>query len=116
MASGVTFWGRVGDKETLEALAFLRKNGYGANRTRDIDADPPHGEDWEELRKGMGGHLSALVDPKHPAQGIGDDEMPAWFSASTKRIRAPILLTPRGAVAGFGERRWTQFLDIGRGR
>ena len=28
----------------------------------------------------------------------------------------PILLTPKGAVMGFRERTWRDFLDIGKGR
>ncbi|MEA3165172.1 MAG: ArsC family, partial [Thermoplasmata archaeon] len=31
-------------------------------------------------------------------------------------LRSPILLTPKGAVAGFREQKWRAFLDIGKGR
>lgn len=118
MAAGVTFWGRTGDRETLDALAFLRRHKYGADLLRDIDRDPPAGSEWEKLRKGIGGSLAVLVDPRHAdaASAPSDEELPAWLANDTGRLHAPVLLTPRGAIAGFAERRWLQFLDIGRNR
>ena len=118
MASGVTFWGRVGDRETMDAVAFLRLHKYGADRTRDLDGAPPVGDEWEQLRKGSGGTLALCVDPRHMDAAARPEEeaLPGWFAADTSRLRAPLLLTPRGALAGFGERRWAQFLDIGKGR
>jgi arsenate reductase-like glutaredoxin family protein len=109
----VTFWGRRGDRETLDAQAFLRTHRYGADRVLDLDATPPTPDELEQVRKGLG-DLRAAVDPKAgtaPAEGLAE-----WLTADPRRLRAPLLLTPKGALAGFREQRWRAFLDIGKGR
>jgi arsenate reductase-like glutaredoxin family protein len=70
------------------------------------------------LAKGLGGSLSALVDLRHPdaSQAPTEADVQPWLAADAARIRAPILLTPKGALVGFRERAWREFLDIGRGR
>jgi hypothetical protein len=88
----ITFWGRVGDAATLDAVQFLKRNGYRAERMLDVDRTPPSGADAEALRR-------AKVEP---------DASGRWPS--------PLFLTPRGALAGFRERQWREFLDIGKGR
>jgi arsenate reductase-like glutaredoxin family protein len=112
----VTFWGRKGDRDTLDALAFLKQQGYGADQVLDLDAAPPTPAQWEQLRKGLG-DLAAAVDPRHPeAAGAPKEALGAWLAAGPRRVRAPLLLTPKGALAGFREQRWRAFLDIGKGR
>ena len=88
----ITFWGRKGDKPTLDAVAFLKLHGYRAERMLDVDATPPAGDDATALGK----------------SGIAPDGAGRW--------PAPLFLTPRGALAGFKERAWREFLDIGKGR
>ncbi|MEA3204121.1 MAG: ArsC family [Thermoplasmata archaeon] len=112
----VTFWGRRGDQETLDAQAFLRQQRYGADRVLDLDRTPPAPAEMEALRKGLG-DLKAAVDPRHPdAAAAPDQGLAAWLAADPRRIRAPLLLTPKGALAGFREQKWRAFLDIGKGR
>jgi len=115
----VTFWGRRSNRETLDAQAFLKQNGYAADHVLDLDKTPPTAAQWEQLRKGLG-ELAAAVDTHWPEamQAPRDDAaaLVAWLSADPRRIRAPLLLTPKGAVAGFREQRWRSFLDIGKGR
>lgn len=112
----ITFWGRRGDRDTLDAQAFLRQNRYGADRVLDLDATPPTLADLELLRKGLG-DLRAAVDPKHPDAATAPEEgLAAWLAADPRRLRAPLLLTPKGALAGFREQKWRAFLDIGKNR
>jgi len=89
MGSGITLWVRAGDAASADAQRFLRAHGYGVDRVRDLDADPPTEAERAALAKGG-------VDPA--------------------AVRPPVLLTPRGALAGFRERKWREFLDIGKGR
>ena len=112
--SGITFWGRVGSADTLAAQRFLRQRGYGADRVLDLDRTPPGPAEMAALAKGLGGSLAPLVRPAAgppPADGLA-----AWLAGDPGRMRDPILLTPKGALAGFRERAWTSFLDIGKGR
>jgi arsenate reductase-like glutaredoxin family protein len=102
----VTFWGRKGDEATLEAVAFLKKHGYLPRDLRDLDSNPPTGRDLEQILEAVGGALAA-------PEGI---EIKAWLNEDAKRFNAPILLTPKGALVGFRERKWIEFLDIGRNR
>jgi len=113
VASGITFWGRRGDSDTLAALAFLRAHGYRADRVRDLDADPPRGGELESVRNGVGGWPALVAEGAGP---MPDDGVDAWLGADPRRLRAPVLLTPKGALVGFGERRWAAFLDIGKSR
>ncbi|HEX2066350.1 MAG TPA: hypothetical protein VHI93_06005 [Candidatus Thermoplasmatota archaeon] len=116
MSMAVTFWGRRGDPETLDALAFLKREGYGADRLLDLDRTPPAPDELEQLRKGLG-DLRAALDPRHPdAAAAPADGLAGWLAAHPRRLRAPLLLTPKGALAGFREQRWRAFLDIGKGR
>ena len=99
MGAGITLWVRRGDRDCDDALAFLRSNRYAADAVRDLDTAPPSPQETEQLVAGLGGDPAALLDPKSPG-----------------RLRAPLLLTRRGALAGFRESKWRAFLDIGKGR
>ncbi|HUR61746.1 MAG TPA: hypothetical protein VM286_05215 [Candidatus Thermoplasmatota archaeon] len=114
---GVTFWGRKGSQETLDAIAFLKKERYGADRVLDLDQTPPTLAEMVLLAKGLG-DLADAIHPRHadaapPSDG---DPLGAWLAADPRRMRDPLLLTPKGAQAGFREQRWRAFLDIGKGR
>lgn len=123
MASGITFWGRVGAQETQDALAFLHGHRYAADRTRDLVRDGPKGPELDRLAKGLGG-MWPLVDPKCPdlprLVPRGADTAPEalrdLLATTPGLLRNPLLLTPKGALAGFRERQWREFLDIGKGR
>jgi hypothetical protein len=99
MGAGVILWVRAGHKDSEDALAFLKSNRYAADEVRDLARSPPTPEERRALVVGLGGDEAALMDPKDPAS-----------------LRAPILLTRRGALAGFRESKWRAFLDIGKGR
>ncbi|MFO1532923.1 MAG: arsenate reductase family protein [Thermoplasmatota archaeon] len=125
MGAGITFWGRKGDAATTDAQRFMAAKRYGADHVRDLDAAPPTGADWDTLGKGLGGDLWALVDHRHPrygellprgAEDMDDAALCALLEANPFLIKAPILLTPKGALAGFRERKWMEFLDIGKVR
>lgn len=125
MGSGITFWGRKGDQATLDAQAFMAKHRYGADVVRDLDATPPAGDEWTRLGKGFGGDLWALVDLRHPrygellprgAEDTDNESLRQLLQANPFLIKSPILLTQKGALAGFRERKWMDFLDIGKGR
>jgi arsenate reductase-like glutaredoxin family protein len=112
--SRIAFWGRAGSEATLSAQRFLRQHGYGADRVLDLDRAPPGPGELAAIAKGLGGTLRPLVAPGLDAPeeaGLAD-----WLLADPRRMRDPVLLTPRGAVAGFRERAWSAFLDIGKGR
>jgi arsenate reductase-like glutaredoxin family protein len=123
MGADVTFWGRVGAEETEEALRFLRQNRYAADKVLDLMREGPKAGDLERLAKGLGG-LWPLVDPKCPdlprllpqGEATPHEALRDILATTPGLLRNPILLTPRGAVAGFREQRWRAFLDIGRGR
>jgi arsenate reductase-like glutaredoxin family protein len=123
MASGVTFWGRVGDPDTDDALRFLKQNRYAADQVLDLMRQGPKGDDLDRLAKGLGG-LWPLVDPKCPdlprllpmGEATPQEVLRDILATTPGLLRNPILLTPKGAVAGFREQRWRAFLDIGRGR
>ena len=99
MGAGVTLWVRKGHKESDDAVSFLKSHKYAADAVRDLDQSPPTPEETAALVQGLGGEASLLQDPKEPG-----------------RLRAPILLTRRGALTGFRESKWRAFLDIGKGR
>jgi arsenate reductase-like glutaredoxin family protein len=120
MGSGVSFYGRKGDPDTLSAQRFLQQNRYGADKVLDLDAAPP---DWAALRKALGGSLWPVVDARHPtygellprgAEGVGEEDLERLLDAHRGLVKAPILLTPKGALAGFREQKWRAFLDIGK--
>lgn len=94
----IVLWVRKGHRESEDALAFLKANRYGADAVRDLASSPPTEEERRRLVAGLGGDAAALLDPR------------------TGEPKAPLLLTPRGALAGFRESRWRSFLDIGKGR
>jgi arsenate reductase-like glutaredoxin family protein len=87
----VILWVRDGDAECDDAMRFLKANRYAADSVRDFDGAPPTPDEWGAIAKGLGGTAPATD-------------------------RVPILLTPKGALVGFRERRWRDFLDIGKGR
>lgn len=123
MASGVVFWGRVGHPETDDALRFLRQNKYDADKVLDLMRQGPNGDDLDRLAKGMGG-LWPLVDPRCPdlprllpqGEATPAEVLRDMLGTTPGLLRNPILLTPKGAVAGFREQKWRAFLDIGKGR
>jgi arsenate reductase-like glutaredoxin family protein len=123
MGAGVTFWGRVGHPDTEEALRFLRSHRYAADKVLDLMRDGPTADDLDRLAKGLGG-LWPLVDPKCPdlprllplGEATPAEALRDILATTPGLLRNPILLTPRGAVAGFREQRWRTFLDIGKGR
>lgn len=122
---GITLWVRPGDTECDDAQRFLQANKYAADRVLDVAAQPPRGAEWGELRKALGGELWPAVDTRHPrygdllprgAEDMDEDNVEALLVANPALIRCPLLLTPKGALAGFRERKWRDFLDIGKGR
>ncbi len=74
----------------------------------------------EVLRKHLGS-LSKLVDARQPDAGrlvgdpaaAGDDRLKDILGAHPELIKAPVLDTPKGAVAGFREQQWRRFLGLG---
>ena len=123
MASGITFWGRLGHPDTDDALRFLKQNRYAADKAFDLMRQPPTREDLDRLAKGLGG-LWPLVDPKcadlprllPKREATPSDALRDILATTPGLLRSPILLTPKGAVAGFREQKWRAFLDIGKGR
>ena len=123
MASGITFWGRVGAPETNDALAFLRSHRYAADQVRDLLREGPKGDELDRLSNGLGG-LWPLVDPACPdlprlvpkGAATPPEALRDLLATTPGLLRNPLLLTPKGALAGFRERRWREFLDIGKGR
>jgi arsenate reductase-like glutaredoxin family protein len=123
MGSGVTFWGRVGEKDTEDALAFLRQNRYAADKVLDLMRQGPKQDDLAKLAKSPGG-LFPFVDPKCPdlprllpkREATPVEALQDILATTPGLLRSPILLTPKGAVAGFREQKWRAFLDIGKGR
>ncbi len=123
MASGVTFWGRVGDAGTEDALRFLQQNRYAADKVLDLMRQGPRQDELDQLAKGLGG-LWPLVDPKCPdlprllpkGEATPPEALRDILATTPGLLRGPILLTPKGAVAGFREQKWRAFLDIGKGR
>lgn len=123
MASGITLWGRVGHPDTEDALRFLKQHHYAADKILDLMRQGPKQEDLSRLAKGAGG-LWPLVDPKCPELPVllpkGEATPPEvlmdLLATTPALLRSPLLLTPKGAVAGFREQKWRAFLDIGKGR
>lgn len=123
MTAGITFWGRVGAQETTDALAFLRSNRYAADKVRDLMRDGPKGAELDRIAAGAGG-LWALVDPACPdlprlaprGEATPPEVLRDLLETTPGLLRNPLLLTPKGALAGFRERKWRGFLDIGKGR
>lgn len=123
MASGVTFWGRVGDADTEDALRFLKQHKYAADQVLDLLRQGPAGDDLDRLAKGLGG-LWPLVDPKCPdlarlvpqGEATPTEALRDLLATTPGLLRNPLLLTPKGSVAGFREQKWRAFLDIGKGR
>ncbi|HET6399239.1 MAG TPA: hypothetical protein VFH47_06765 [Candidatus Thermoplasmatota archaeon] len=118
MSAGITLWLRQGEADSADAQAFLRQNRYGADAVRDILADPPRGAEIDRLRKGLGGSLRPAADTRKAPELAhhAEEALENALKADSDLWRTPILLTPKGAVAGFRERRWREFLDIGKGR
>lgn len=123
MGAGITFWGRVGHEATEDALRFLRAHGYAADKVRDLMRDGPKGAELQRLASGAGGPWS-LVDPACPdvprllpkGEATPPEVVLDLLATTPGLLRNPLLLTPKGALAGFRERRWREFLDIGKGR
>lgn len=122
MTVNVLLWVRAGDRESDEAQRFLRQHGFRADEVRDLVAHPPRGPEWQRLQGGLGGELWPLVDARHPrygellprgAEDLDGDGLRALLEANPSLVRAPLLLTPKGALAGFRERAWSRFLGVG---
>jgi hypothetical protein len=109
--AGVTMWIRGGDTLCAEAAAFLKREGYAANRVVDVAVTPMSADDVLVLDKVLGARLWR-PDQAPPA---GTSAF-AWLQADGGRLRLPIVLTPKGAVSGFRERAWMDFFDIGKSR
>lgn len=125
MGSGITLWVRRGQRESDDAQAFLKSHRYAADAVRDLETAGPTGMELDRLVNGLGGDPTLLLDPKtpgfvsaFPAGSVGADpgQVRAALAADAGLYRAPLLLTPKGALAGFRESKWRAFLDIGRGR
>jgi arsenate reductase-like glutaredoxin family protein len=125
VGAGITLWVRRSGKESDDARSFLKANGYAADAVKDLDASPPRGGDLDALAKGLGGDLWPLVDLRHArygellprgAEGLDPAELKALLERHPDLLKAPLLLTPKGALAGFRESKWRAFLDIGKGR
>lgn len=94
--ANVVLWIRAGQSESQDAKAFLKQHGYAADAVRDATAQPPDETERQQLVA---------------AAGAG----PAPFDLAG-HLRTPTLVTPKGILVGFRERRWREFLDIGKGR
>lgn len=125
MGAGIILWVRVGSKDSDDARAFLKANRYAADVVKDMAAAPPRGTELDALRMGLGGDLWPLVDVRNPrygdllprgAEGLDLAGLESILEAHPTLLKDPVLLTPKGALAGFRESRWRAFLDIGRGR
>lgn len=125
MGSGITLWVRRGHRESDDALLFLRSHKYAADAVHDLAVQPPTPTDLDRLAKGAGGDYGPFVDGKaasalrrFPAgtQAVPADQVRAALLEDATLLKTPLLLTPRGALAGFRESKWRAFLDIGRGR
>ena len=125
MGAGITLWVRAGSRDSEEARSFLKANRYAADAVKDLGVAPPRGAELETLTKGLGGDLWPLVDLRHArygellprgAEGLDLAELKAVLEAHPTLLKDPLLLTPKGALAGFRESKWRAFLDIGRGR
>lgn len=122
MADAIVLWTRKAHDGSDHALAFLKANGYAPKDVREIARNPPRGPDLAALAKGVGGDWAALVDAgqKEARPALAKLSSPAAAQAMLERhpewLKAPLLLTPRGALAGFRETQWRGFLDIGKGR
>lgn len=120
----VALWVRKGHRESEDAQAFLKAHHYAADAVLDLAVRRPTAAELAALAKAVGG-AQFLVDPRHPsAAGLlpaGDDaaaqeSILAALVQEPGLLRAPVLVTPRGGLAGFRESKWRAFLDIGRGR
>lgn len=125
MGSGITLWVRRGQGESGDAQAFLKSQRYAADAVRDLASAPPTAAELDRLVNGLGGDPALLLDAKSPSfvaafpagiVGVDPAQVRAALAADAGLYRAPLLLTPKGALAGFRESKWRAFLDIGRGR
>ena len=125
MGAGITLWVRAGSRDSDDARSSLKSNRYAADAVRDLATSPPRGADLDALAKGLGGDLWPLVDLRHPrygewlprgAEGLDLAELKTLLEAQPGLLKDPLLLTPKGALAGFRESKWRAFLDIGKGR
>jgi arsenate reductase-like glutaredoxin family protein len=108
MAAGITLWGRNKHEESMQAIAFLRKHGFRADRLLDLDRQPPTIEEVARIKVGLSGTLAPLA-----STGI-EPPNAAWFHEYPLRFKAPILLTPKGALVGFREQAWHRFFELGK--
>jgi arsenate reductase-like glutaredoxin family protein len=125
MGAGITLWVRPGSKDSDDARSFLKSNRYAADVVKDIATLPPRAGELDALAKGLGGDLWPLVDLRNPrygdllprgAEGLDVAELKSILEAHPGLLKDPLLLTPKGALAGFRESKWRAFLDIGKGR
>lgn len=122
MGDQVILWTRKAHDGSDQALAFLKSHGYLPKEVREIARAPPRAADLAALAKGVGGDWAALVDAgqKEAKPALERASTPSAAQALLERhpewLKAPLLLTPRGALSGFRETQWRNFLDIGKGR
>ncbi|MGB1698260.1 MAG: arsenate reductase family protein [Thermoplasmatota archaeon] len=109
MGAYITLWGRNGDSDSLEAISLLKQHGFAADRLFDMDRRPPTGDDWIKLSSGFGGTLQPLL--KSPMD-LDGEELAAFLEANPSAMKTPVLLTPKGALAGLRERKWLKFLEV----
>jgi arsenate reductase-like glutaredoxin family protein len=125
VGAGITLWVRPGSKDSEDSKSFLKANRYAADAVRDLAVAPPNAAELDALAKGLGGDLWPLVDLRNPrygellprgAEGLDVSELKAILQSHPTLLKDPLLLTPKGALAGFRESKWRAFLDIGKGR
>lgn len=125
MGSAITLWVRRGHAESDDAVLFLRTHKYAADAVHDLAKRPPNSDELDRLAKGAGGDYWPFVEGKGSAalqrfpggaQGTPAAVVRTALLEDATLLKAPLLLTPRGSLAGFRESKWRAFLDIGRGR
>lgn len=125
MGAGITLWVRAASKDSDDARSFLKANRYAADAVKDLVTAPPKGTELDALAKGLGGDLWPLVDLRNPrygellprgTEGLDLAELKTVLETHPTLLKDPVLLTPKGALAGFRESKWRAFLDIGKGR
>ena len=125
MGAGITLWIRPKGKDSEDARAFLKANGYAADAVKDLATAAPRGAELDAFAKGLGGDLWPVVDLRNPrygellprgAEGLDLTDLKTVLEEHPALLKDPLLLTPKGALAGFRESKWRAFLDIGKGR
>lgn len=103
----VTLWIRGSEADSQQAMAFLRQAGYRPDRVVDLDKTTPTARE-----------IQAAIDLVGPTIRTGTAAAPTTSQAAAppETLRCPVLLTPKGGLAGFRERKWRAFLDMDHDR